>query len=173
MYLTKYFSIIKEFINFLVYISTLQVHSPARKKRKPTTLASVEEIEGDEVIPNLPMLSQKQTTQVYQRRKHVKVGAMKKKVAVESQTPLVTSTSIPQPSERLIRTTTIPTSSSTTDAAMRKLVLEELKLKKKVLIATVATPTTPDEPRPKKKRLILKSSHRNPTQHEDRSFDDF
>lgn len=84
-------------------------------------MASDEETEDDDVIPNLLVFSPKQTTQVYQRRRHVKIGAMKKKkVAVESQTPLVHPTSTPQPLERLIRTTTNPTPSSTIDAAIRK-----------------------------------------------------
>lgn len=155
-------------------MSTLKVQSAATNKTKPTALASDEETEANGEYSGMTIPSQQQDFQVYTMRKHIKRGVVtKKKMTTESQKPSVHSTSIPHSSERLTRTREAPTPNSATNATIRKLVLEELKLKRKALIALEDNPTTPTRPQPEKKRLVFKSSHRNSSQHEDKSLDDF
>lgn len=80
---------------------------------------------------------------------------------------------IPKSSERITRIAATPISNATIDAAIKRLVLRELKLKKKVLTRTAAAQSSPVEARFEKRILVLKSSHKHSSLDVDKSLDGF
>lgn len=94
-------------------------------------------------------------------------------MVVDSQTPMVSFPTIPKSPEKITRTTAISTLAASTDAAIRRIVLEKLKLKKKIPTTAATTPRSLVQPQTEKRRLISKSFHQHSSLDADKSLDDF
>lgn len=111
---------IRRFKDFLTYLATPRVPLKKKKlltlapleenegeemensrKKKPTALALDEDTEGNEEDFKLLAFASQPPTQVYTKRKHTKVGAVKKKKIEKPQSFLVLSVYSPLSSGRI------------------------------------------------------------------------
>lgn len=137
--LTYFFRHIREFIdrNYIPIIP----HSIGRKRKHIAVEPDDDsKSESDEEIPNLTISSHRATTHVYTRKKNIKVRAVKKK-KVTPTSGVVIKKKIPS---RMIRkTAAAPAFGVTTNAAIRRVVVEELNFRKENTTTASTSPTNP------------------------------